>query len=60
MKHSFKLIASCLTLLAMGRTPAEARGSLRFSVGPSTTAAEIETALALLPALVARVRAAGA
>ena len=48
------------TLLAMGRTPAQARGSLRFSVGPSTTAAEIDTALALLPALVARVRAAGA
>lgn len=48
------------TLLAMGRTPAEARGSLRFSVGPSTTAAEIDYALALLPALVARVRAAGA
>ena len=48
------------TLLAMGCTPAEARGSLRFSVGPSTTAAEIDYALALLPALVARVRAAGA
>jgi len=43
-------------LLAMGRTPAQARGSLRFSVGPSNTAAEIERVLELLPALVARVR----
>ncbi|HEY8122850.1 MAG TPA: cysteine desulfurase family protein [Myxococcota bacterium] len=47
-------------LLAMGRTPEQARGSLRFSVGPGTTDAEIERALSLLPALVARVRAAGA
>jgi cysteine desulfurase len=47
-------------LLAMGRTPEQARGSLRFSVGPSNTAAEIERVLALLPALVARVREAGA
>jgi cysteine desulfurase len=47
-------------LLAMGRTEAQARGSLRFSVGPGNTAAEIERVLALLPALVARVREAGA
>jgi cysteine desulfurase len=47
-------------LLAMGRTPAQARGSLRFSVGPETTEAEIAHALAVLPELVARVRAAGA
>jgi cysteine desulfurase len=46
-------------LLAMGRTPAQARGSLRFSVGPGTTDAEIERVLALLPELAARVRAAG-
>jgi cysteine desulfurase len=46
-------------LLAMGRTPEQARGSLRFSVGPGTTVAEVDRALALLPALVARVRAAG-
>jgi cysteine desulfurase len=47
-------------LLAMGRTPAQARGALRFSVGPGTTDAEIDRALDVLPALVARVRAAGA
>jgi cysteine desulfurase len=47
-------------LLAMGRTQAEARGTLRFSVGPSNTAAEIERVLELLPPLVARVREAGA
>lgn len=47
-------------LLAMGRTPAQARGTLRFSVGPSNTAAEIERVLELLPGLVARVREAGA
>jgi cysteine desulfurase len=47
-------------LLAMGRTPAQARGTLRFSVGPSNTAAEIERVLELLPPLVARVREAGA
>ena len=46
-------------LLAMGRTPEQARGSLRFSVGPSNTAAEIERVLELLPPLVARVREAG-
>jgi cysteine desulfurase len=44
-------------LLAMGRTPAQARGTVRFSLGPSTTEAEIACVLALLPALVARVRA---
>lgn len=48
------------TLIAMGRSPAQARGSLRFSVGPSTTNAEIDYALSVLPELVARVRAAGA
>jgi cysteine desulfurase len=47
-------------LMAMGRTQAQARGTLRFSVGPSNTAAEIERVLELLPPLVARVREAGA
>jgi cysteine desulfurase len=47
-------------LLAMGRSAEQARGSLRFSVGTDTTDAEIERTLALLPALVQRVRAAGA
>jgi len=44
------------TLLAMGRSIAEARASLRFSVGHGTTEAQIERVLALLPDLVARVR----
>jgi cysteine desulfurase len=47
-------------LLAMGRTPEQARGTLRFSVGPGNTAVEIERVLALLPGLVARVREAAA
>jgi cysteine desulfurase len=47
-------------LLAMGRSPAEARGTLRLSLGPATTEAEIDRALAILPGLVARVRASGA
>ena len=56
--HSGSIEPSAV-LLAMGRTEAQARGSLRFSVGPSNTAAEIERVLALLPGLVARVREAG-
>jgi cysteine desulfurase len=47
-------------LRAMGRTPQQARGTLRFSLGPSNTAAEVERVLELLPGLVARVREAGA
>ncbi len=47
------------TLLAMGRTPAEARASLRFSVGHGVDEAQIERVLALLPDLVARVRSLG-
>jgi putative YphP/YqiW family bacilliredoxin len=57
--HSGSIEPSAI-LLAMGRTEAQARGSLRFSVGPGNTAAEIAHVLALLPALVARVREAGA
>jgi cysteine desulfurase len=44
------------TLLAMGRTADEARASLRFSVGHGNDAAQIDRVVALLPALVARVR----
>jgi len=47
-------------LMAMGRTPEQARGTLRFSLGPSNTSAEIERVLELMPALVVRVREAGA
>ena len=39
-------------LLAMGRTPAQASGSLRFSLGETTTWAELETVIAALTRLV--------
>ena len=44
-------------LLAMGLTPAEARSSLRLSLSRLTTAEEIDRALAIIPAAVARLRA---
>ena len=44
-------------LIAMGRTSEQARGSLRFSLGPGNTIEEIDRVVALLPELVARVRA---
>ncbi|KQZ84413.1 cysteine desulfurase [Microbacterium sp. Root166] len=43
---------------AMGRTDAEARQVLRFSLGRTTTSADIDTVLAALPGAVARARAA--
>ncbi len=43
-------------LLAMGRDRDAARSGVRFSVGPSTTAADIDSVLELLPALVAQAR----
>ena len=43
-------------LLAMGRDRDAARNGVRFSVGPSTTAADIDRVLELLPALVAQAR----
>jgi cysteine desulfurase len=43
-------------LLAMGLTDAEARGTIRFSLGWTTTAEEIEAALRIVPPLVERVR----
>ncbi len=46
-------------LLAMGRTPAEARSSVRFSFGRDTGAAEIDRLLRALPEAVDRARAAG-
>ena len=46
-------------LVAMGITKAEARGTLRFSVGHGTDEAQIDSVLARLPDLVARARAAG-
>jgi cysteine desulfurase len=43
-------------LLAMGLTPAEARSSLRLSLSRLTTAEEIDHALTIIPAAVARLR----
>jgi len=44
-------------LLAAGLSPDEARSSLRFSLGRPTTAEEIEYAIAVIPAVVERLRA---
>lgn len=46
-------------LLAMGRSHADAQSAVRFSLGRDTREAEIERVLAILPATVERVRAAG-
>jgi cysteine desulfurase len=46
-------------LLAMGLTPAEARSSLRLSLSRLTTEAEIDAALRIIPAAVARLRSLG-
>ncbi|MBW4033376.1 MAG: cysteine desulfurase [Acidobacteria bacterium] len=46
-------------LLAMGLSEADARGALRFTLGPDTTAAEIDGVLAVLPEVVERARSAG-
>jgi cysteine desulfurase len=44
-------------LLAIGLSPDEARSSLRFSLGRTTTAEEIEQAIATIPQAVERLRA---
>jgi cysteine desulfurase len=44
-------------LTAVGLPPEEARSSLRFSLGRPTTAEEIEYAIAVIPAVVERLRA---
>jgi cysteine desulfurase len=46
-------------VLAMGVEETEARGSLRFSVGATSTLADVDAALAALPEAVQRARAAG-
>jgi cysteine desulfurase len=53
-------LAPSPVLLAMGLGAERAAESLRFSLGPATTADEIERVLALVPPIVARVRASGA
>ena len=40
----------------MGLSPAEARSSLRLSLSSLTTAVEIDQAIAIVPAAVARLR----
>ncbi|RMI35436.1 cysteine desulfurase family protein [Nocardia stercoris] len=46
-------------LLAMGRDTGQARGSLRFSLGHTTTRADVDRLLEVLPAVVERAKAAG-
>jgi len=46
-------------LLAMGLSEPDARGALRFTLGPDTTADEIDALLAVLPGVVEQARAAG-
>ena len=46
-------------LLAMGVPESDARGALRFSLGATSTRADVERLLAALPGVVARARAAG-
>jgi len=46
-------------LLAMGLTEADARGALRFTLGPDTTSDEVDALLTALPAAVTRARTAG-
>lgn len=46
-------------LLAMGHDEARARGSLRFSLGHTSTSADVDTLIDALPAVVERARAAG-
>jgi cysteine desulfurase len=43
-------------LLALGLAPDQAREAVRFSLGRTTTADEIDAVLARLPAIVARAR----
>jgi cysteine desulfurase len=46
-------------LLAMGVQPRDARGSLRFSLGHTSTRSDIDRVLEVLPSVVDRARAAG-
>jgi cysteine desulfurase len=43
-------------LTAMGLSPAQARASLRFSLGKQTTSADVDFALSIIPETVARLR----
>jgi cysteine desulfurase len=50
-------LAPSPVLLALGHDPAAARGVVRISLGRSTTDAEIDAVLAVLPVVLARARA---
>ena len=43
-------------LTAMGLSPERARGSIRFSLGKHNTEADVDYALSILPATIARLR----
>ena len=43
-------------LTAMGRTPLEARGAIRFSLGRDNTPADIERLMTHLPGIIGRLR----
>ena len=47
-------------LLAMGASPSAARGSLRFSLGHTSTSADVDALLDVIEPVVARARGAGA
>ena len=44
-------------LRAMGRSEADARSGLRLSLGPATTADEVDHVIRILPQVVAQIRA---
>ncbi|HEV7741619.1 MAG TPA: cysteine desulfurase NifS, partial [Pseudolysinimonas sp.] len=46
-------------LLAMGLSEPDARGALRFTLGPDTTSGQIDALLTALPPLVEQARSAG-
>jgi cysteine desulfurase len=46
-------------MLAMGASPADARGSLRFSLGHTSTRADVAEVLAAIEPVVTRARGAG-
>ena len=46
-------------LMDMGVSEPDARGALRFTLGPSTTSAEVDALVAALPEAVARATKAG-
>jgi cysteine desulfurase len=51
-------VAPSPVLRALGQSPQQAREGVRFSLGPGNTVEEVDRVLAMLPALIARIRAA--